>query len=54
MLYLDRNNRRGPCGYDEVARTPDDDGDVVGGSGISGGNGNAVESPFGNEVRLCF
>lgn len=54
MLYLDRNNTRGPCEYDEVTKTPDDDGDTVEGSGISGGNGNVVESPFGSELRLCF
>lgn len=54
MWYSDRNNARGPCEYDEVARTPDGDGDTVEWSMISGGNGDVVESPFGSEARFCF
>ena len=54
MWYLDPNNARGPCTYDEVARIPGCDGDRAEGSGISGGNGNVVESPFGSEVKFCF
>lgn len=55
MWYPDRNNARGPCEYDEVTRTPEGDGgNTEEGFEINEGNGMALESPFGSEVRLSF
>lgn len=46
---------RGPCEYDEVANTPEDDeGDAEEGSETSEGIDGDFGSPSGSGMRSCF